>query len=153
MGWASRRAGGPWDAPGKARGSRARARSPGAGVERREAVGEGLEVGRYGVGLAPRGGALDHPRKVQKLQDKLALLGGELPGGNLSDLPLADPGPLEDARDAGVGVLHVEDGVLVRLIYGQLQVDVDLAPVRGPHVEVPRNVLPHLVQDLIQREH
>src|SRR4028118_1423104 len=82
----------------------------------------------------------------------MALLGGELPGGYIPDLLLAEAGPLEDARDAGVGVLHVEDGVLVRLLYGQLQVEVDLAPVRGPHVEVPCHVLPHLVQELIQRD-
>src|SRR4028118_630870 len=130
MGWASRRAAAFWITLGKARSSR---------TSWRCARG----------GLAPRRGVLEQPRKGQERQDELALLGGELPGGNLSDLLLAEPGPLEDARVAGVGVLHVEDGVLVRLLYGKLQVEVDLAPVRGPHVEVPRHVLPHLVEQLI----
>ena len=76
--------------------------------------------------------------------------GASAPGSNPTTASGPNPGPLEDARYAGVGVLHVEDGVLVGLADGEVQVEVHLGLVRGAHVEVARHVLPDLVEKLVQ---
>jgi hypothetical protein len=121
------------------------------GVELVEAGGERFEIIGQRMHLAPGGGVPDHAREVRELQDQQALFESEIfLGGNLPHFFRAHPGPLKDARYAGVGVLHVEDRVLVGLADGKVEVEVHLRLVRGAHVEVARHIRPDLVQELVE---
>src|SRR5215207_9761544 len=106
------------------------------GVELVETRGEGFEVGRDGMHLAFVGCVLYDAREVEELEHEEALLGGEIPCRDLAQCLGTRSCPLEDARYAGVGVLHVEDRVLVWVFYGEIQVEVHLSLVGGANVEV-----------------
>src|SRR5215218_934873 len=119
------------------------------GIELVEARGEGLEVGWDGVRLTSGGCILYDAGEVEELEHEEALLGREIPCTDLAQCLGARACTLEDTRYAGVGVLHVEDGVLVGVLYGEIQVEVHLGLVGGAHVEVARHILPHLVEQLV----
>src|SRR5918994_1443758 len=120
------------------------------GVELVEARSQGFQIGRQRMNFPTRHRAFDYPREVEEFQEQGPLLGGELAGRHVLYGLRIEPGPAEDARDAGVGVLHVVDWVLVGLLNSDLEVEVHLGAVRGANVEVPRGVLPHLVQELVE---
>src|SRR5215211_9208222 len=120
------------------------------GIELVEARGEGFQVGRDRVYLTPGGRILYDPGEVEEFEHEQAFFWREIPMWNLARLLRFGTGPLEDARDPGVGVLYVEDGVLFGLPDREIEVEVHLRLVGGSHVEVARHVLPHLVEQLIQ---
>src|SRR5918994_6402614 len=120
------------------------------GIELVETCGEGFEVCWDRVYLALLGCVLYDAGEVEELEHEEALFGGEVSGGDLPNVLSASSGPLEDAGYAGVGVLHVEDRVLIGVFYGEIQVEVHLGLVGGAHVEVARHVLPHLVEQLVE---
>src|SRR5215212_7647925 len=82
------------------------------GVELVEARGEGFEVGRDRVYLTPGCRILYNAGEIEEFEHEQAFFGREIPDRNLAQFLGTSTGPLEDARDPGVGVLHVEDGVL-----------------------------------------
>src|SRR3712207_4250274 len=95
-------------------------------VELVEARSEGLEVRWDRVYLTPIGGVAYHPRKVQQLQREGAFLGGRLGRRDVVVGARVQPRAAENAGNAGVGVLDVEDGVLVGLPDRQVEVEVHL---------------------------
>src|SRR5215217_7270701 len=120
------------------------------GIELVEARGEGLEVGWDGMHLAPGGCVLYDAGEVEELEHEETLLGCEIPCRDLAQSIGTRSCPLENTRYPGVGVLHVEDRVLLGMLYGEIQVEVHLRLVGGAHVEVTRHVLPHLVKQLVE---
>src|SRR5215217_2096563 len=120
------------------------------GIELVEARSKGLEVGWDGVHLALVGCVLYDAGEVEEFEHEEALFWREIPCTDLAPCLWARACPLEDARYPGVGVLHVEDRVLVGVFYSEIQIEVHLRLVGGAHVEVARHVLPHLVQQLVE---
>src|SRR5215217_2854339 len=120
------------------------------GIELVEACGEGLEVGWDGVHLALVGCILYDAGEIEELEREEALLGREIPCTDLAPCLGVRACPLEDTRYPGVGVLHVEDRVLVGVSYGEIQIEVHLRLVGGAHIEVACHVLPHLVEQLVE---
>src|SRR5215208_1494118 len=104
-------------AEGEAAGSHVRVFDQDAvdGVELVEARGEGFEVGRDRVYLTPGCRILYNAGEIEEFEHEQAFFGREIPDRNLAQFLGTSTGPLEDARDPGVGVLHVEDGVLFGL--------------------------------------
>src|SRR5215213_218091 len=119
-------------------------------IELVETRGEGLEVGWDRMYLAPGRCVLYDAREIEELEHEEPLFGREIPCRNLAQCLGARSSPPEDTRYTGVGVLHVKDGVLVGVFYGEIQIEVHLCLVRGAHVEVARHVLPHLVEQLVE---
>src|SRR5919107_520512 len=120
------------------------------GIELVEARGEGLEVGRDRMHLTPCGRVLYDAGIVEQLEHEEALFGCEIPCRDLARCLGVRARPLEDAGYPGVGVLHVEDGVLFGVLYSEVQVEVHLRLVGRAYVEVARHVLPHLVEQLVE---
>src|SRR5215207_1046564 len=120
------------------------------GIELVEACGEGLEVGWDGVHLTLVGCIVYDAGKVEELEHEEALFGREIPCREFPQCLGARACSLEDTRYPGVGVLHVEDRVLIGVFYGEIQIEVHLRLVGGAHVEVARHVLPHLVEQLVE---
>src|SRR5829696_7351223 len=83
------------------------------GIELVEARSKGLEVGWDGVHLALVGCVLYDAGEVEEFEHEETLFWSELPRTDLAPCLWARACPLEDARYPGVGVLHVEDRVLV----------------------------------------
>src|SRR3712207_543597 len=96
------------------------------GIEQVEACGEGLEVGWDGVHLALVGCILNDAGEIEEFEHEEALFGREIPCTNLAPCLVARACPLEDTRYPGVGVLHVEDGIFVGVLYGEIQIEVHL---------------------------
>src|SRR5207249_1143671 len=61
-------------------------------------------------------------------------------------------GGSQDARDARVRVLHVVDGVLVRLLHRELEIEVELPVGARLQEEVPRRVLTDRFDDLLEQQ-
>src|SRR5215213_5086756 len=103
------------------------------------------------MNLSACGRVLNHPRKIEELQEQRPLLGGVDAGRHLFYVFRIKPSPPKDARYAGVSILHVIDRVLIRLLNGYGEVEVHLGSVREAHVEVACHILPHLVHKLVER--
>ena len=58
----------------------------------------------------------------------------------------------EDRRDPGVRVLHVVDGVLLRLLPGELEIQVERGVVRALQHEEARGVDADVVQQVVERD-
>src|SRR5688572_29410105 len=101
------------------------------GIELVEACGEGLEVGWDGVHLALVGCILYDAGEIEELEHEEALFGREIPCTDLAECLGARACPLEDTRYTGVGVLHIEDRVLVGVFYGEIQIEAHLRLVGG----------------------
>src|SRR5881409_2175870 len=61
-------------------------------------------------------------------------------------------GRAQDARDARVRVLHVVDGVLVRLLHRELEIEIELSVGARLKKEIARRVLADGFDDLLKQE-
>ena len=118
-----------------------RIHDPGVAVEGVERRGEiGRERGDA-LRLAGRCGVLDDLRQPDEGTSEQAFGRSREPARDGVSAPDAGPGRLaEDRRDPGVGVLDVVDGVLVRLLLGELDVEIDAARGRPRGEEPARRV-------------
>src|SRR5689334_12151461 len=120
-------------------------------VEAVEVVGELDRVGREGVRAAPLRRRLDDAGEVDDPFDQVPLLlrelAGRLGGDERRTRVAHDPG------NPRVRVLHVEDGVLLRLLRGEVDVDLDRL-VGAAADEVPAGgVDADLVDELVEEDH
>ena len=120
-------------------------------VEAVEVVGQTDRVSRHRLRAAPGRRLGDDVRELGELLDQLLLLGRQL-GRRLAADDGARPRLAEQATGAGVHVLHVVDGVLARLLGGQ--VDVDLERLVGAALDqVPaRRVHADLVEQVVEED-
>src|SRR5215211_5101026 len=119
-------------------------------VEAVEVIGEADGVDRECVRAAPLGRLRDGLGELGEPLHEVALLRREL-AGRLGR-PLGRAGLLEDARDPRVRVLDVADGVLVRLLPGQVDVDLHGLLVARPHEVPPGGVDTDLVDELVEED-
>src|SRR5262245_8708400 len=97
-------------------------------------------------------GLLDDPGKLDEPLDQVLLLGSQRFGGLYQTLTWSGWRVAEDARDSRVRVLDVVDRVLLRLLRGQVDVDVDCL-VGTPVDEVPaRGVDADLVHEVVEED-
>src|SRR6266550_3005907 len=122
-------------------------------IEAVERAGELERVGRELMDTIVLTYVVDELREPQNEPDEveLALCRKEC-GVRAIRVDAALIGRSQDARDARVRVLHVVDGVLVRLLHRELEIEVEL-PVRARlKEEVARRVLADGLDDLFEQE-
>src|SRR5579885_59482 len=117
-------------------------------VEAVEVVGEADRVRRQELRTAPRRRLAHRGREVGEPLDQLLLLGGERAGRPSADLRGA--GVPEDRGDPRVRVLHVVDGVLLRLLGGEVEVDLDRLVGAAVHEVPARGVDADLVHEVVE---
>ena len=119
-------------------------------VEAVEVVRQPDRVRRKQLGAAACDRLPHRRRAVGEALDQLLLLGASAPGGSP---PTGAPSAFRRiAGDARVRVLHVVDGVLLRLLGRQVEVDVDRL-VRAAVDEVPaRGVDADLVHEVVEED-
>ena len=120
-------------------------------VEAVEVVGDADRVGRDRMRRAPLGRLGDDLRELGEPLDEVALLRRErrerCPTAGYRAVRVA-----QDAGDAGVRVLHVVDRVLLRLLRGEVDVDLDRLVVTARD-EVPAGgVDADLVHELVEED-
>src|SRR5579859_4615156 len=118
-------------------------------VEAVEVVGDVDRVVRELVRAAPLGRLGDDGGELDEALDELALLGRQIGGRIGADRSVArvphDPG------DPGRDVLDVVDGVLLRLLGGEVDVDLDRLVVASRDEVPARRVDADLVDELVER--
>src|SRR4051812_12764012 len=120
-------------------------------VEAVEVVGDADRVSRDPLGPPPGDRLRGDPRQLGKPLHELTLLRGERPGELRQDGRIARVA--KDPGDPGVRVLDVVDGVLLRPLCSEVDVElhrlvramVDEVPARGIHTDV--------VQELVEKDH
>src|SRR5438093_1741247 len=96
---------------------------------------------------------VDELREPQDEADEIELaLGGQQRRVRAVRIDPPLGGGAQDARDARVRVLHVVDGVLVRLLHRELEIEVELAVGARLKEEVTRRVLADGFDDLLEQE-
>ena len=120
-------------------------------VEAVEVVGEPDRVHRDRVRAAPLGRLAHDGRELGEPLDELALLGRERHARRRVDL--GSVGRLaEDAGRPRVDVLDVVDGVLARLLRGEVDVDLDRLVVAAVDEEPAREVDADLVDEVVEED-
>src|SRR6266542_4647180 len=123
-------------------------------VERRDGL---LQPERDPVRLVGEGGPRDHVREGSDAADQILLL-RRTEGARRLAVEGREGDPrllrlLEDRREPGVAVLHVEHGVVERLALRELDVEVELRVGAAGEEDEARSVAPDLVHELAQRHH
>ena len=116
-------------------------------VEAMEVVGEANRVDRDRVRCPPLRGLCDDERKLEQPLDQVPFLGCELRGSLAGACAF---GVSQNAGDPRVRVLDVVDGVLLRPLRGEIDVDVDRLVVTARDEVPARRVDPDLVDELVQ---
>src|SRR6266550_4272188 len=122
-------------------------------IEAVERAGELERVGRELMDTIVLTYVVDELREPQNEPDEveLALCRKEC-GVRAIRVDAALIGRSQDARDARVRVLHVVDGVLVRLLHRELEIEVELPVGARLQEEVPRRVLADCLDDLLEQQ-
>src|SRR2546423_6476981 len=126
------------------------------GADHTVLVVEAMEVVRHADGVdgdrvrSPAFRCLGGDRgKLEQPLDQVALLLFEHGGGVTIPLAL---GVAEDPRDTGMRVLHVVDGILLRALGCEIDVDVDRLVVAARHEIPTRSVDADLVDQLVEED-
>ena len=117
-----------------------------------EVAGEILEVARDPMGLAQLARLRDGPRKVPQSgqEGSLGVMSEQRRVEPVGEMHAILTGQSGDVAGPGVGVLHVEDGVLVGVLGQQVQINVDHRVRRGPGECIARGVDSHGLDEILQ---